>query len=140
MEPQFVKIQVSAYGMPPSDEKRALELIETCGRTAYKSEDKISDDSAKSFVLMLKKHGHLSVLEHSNIVFQVEPREKTDDAVRDVAAALVKTCKRETSTTESTPMPSTLRNKLDSPSPAITATPTNRMSPSPDRRDRPFST
>jgi len=47
-------------------------LIELCGRTAYKSEDKITEDSAKKFVLMLTSRGHLSVLEHSNIVLKVE--------------------------------------------------------------------
>lgn len=82
----FAAIEVTPHGMAPTGESEALKVVEVCGRTAYKSEDKISDDSAKSFVLMLKKHGHLSVLEHSNIVFQVGPREKTDDAVRDVAA------------------------------------------------------
>ncbi len=77
MPVQFVKMGVLPYGPAPSDETSALKLIEVCGRTAYKSEDKITDTSAKSFVLMLKSHGHLSVLEHSNIVLKVEPEEKT---------------------------------------------------------------
>lgn len=64
---------VFPQGMAPSEEGRLLQLIEICGRTAYKSEDKITDDSARAFVLMLKKHGHLSVLEHSNIVLKIEP-------------------------------------------------------------------
>ena len=72
MSVQFVKSSVSAFGLAPSDENRALRLVELCGRTAYKSEDKITEDSAKKFVLMLKSHGHLSVLEHSNIVLKVE--------------------------------------------------------------------
>lgn len=42
-----------------------LELIEFAGRTCYKSEDKITEDSARSFVAMLTKRGHHSVLEHS---------------------------------------------------------------------------
>jgi len=69
---QFVKSAVFPFGPAPSDEKKAFELIEICGRTAYKSEDKITESSAKSFVLMLKTHGHLSVLEHSNIALKVE--------------------------------------------------------------------
>ncbi|MFZ2448442.1 MAG: FAD-dependent thymidylate synthase [Syntrophobacteraceae bacterium] len=73
---QFVKSAVFPFGPAPSDELRALRLIEVCGRTAYKSEDKITETSAKSFVLMLKSHGHLSVLEHSNIVIRVEPKEE----------------------------------------------------------------
>lgn len=71
---QFVKSAVFPYGPAPSDEKKALELVEICGRTAYKSEDKITESSAKSFVLMLKTHGHLSVLEHSNIALRIEPK------------------------------------------------------------------
>ncbi len=69
---EFVKTRVFPQGMAPADERQALELIEICGRTAYKSEDKITEDSARSFVLMLKKHGHLSVLEHSNAVLGIE--------------------------------------------------------------------
>ena len=65
--------------MAPADEKRALQLIEVCGRTAYKSEDRITEDSAKSFVLMLKSHGHLSVLEHSNIVLKIEWEKEEDN-------------------------------------------------------------
>ena len=72
MSVQFVKSAVFPYGPVPSDEKRALRLIEVCGRTAYKSEDKITEDSARKFVLMLKSHGHLSVLEHSNIVLRID--------------------------------------------------------------------
>lgn len=45
----------------PSD---VLQLIERAGRTAYRSEDKITPDSANEFVRMIIKRGHLSVLEH----------------------------------------------------------------------------
>jgi thymidylate synthase (FAD) len=69
---QFVKTIVSPQGIAPSAELEALKMVEICGRTAYKSEDKITEDSARSFVQMLKKHNHLSVLEHSNIVLKVE--------------------------------------------------------------------
>ena len=44
-----------------------LKHIELCGRVAYKSEDKITGDSAHSFVDMLKKREHLSVLEHGTV-------------------------------------------------------------------------
>jgi thymidylate synthase (FAD) len=72
MKIRFQRSEVVSQGVAPSDENRLLQVIEICGRTAYKSEDKITDDSARAFVLMLKKHGHLSVLEHSNIVLKVE--------------------------------------------------------------------
>jgi len=79
----FQESGVFPQGMAPSDQARLLQLIEVCGRTAYKSEDKITADSAKAFVLMLKKHGHLSVLEHSNLVLKVviSPEAQRDDPV-----------------------------------------------------------
>jgi thymidylate synthase (FAD) len=42
-----------------------LYLIEKAGRTCYKSEDKITAESAKKFVEMVIKRGHESVIEHS---------------------------------------------------------------------------
>lgn len=41
-----------------------LKRIEQCGRVCYKSEDRITDDSAAAFVANLIKRGHESVLEH----------------------------------------------------------------------------
>lgn len=41
-----------------------LELIEFAGRTCYKSEDKVTGSSSRSFVQMLIKNGHHSVIEH----------------------------------------------------------------------------
>ena len=41
-----------------------LEKIECCGRVCYKSEDKITSDSAEKFVRSIIKRGHESVLEH----------------------------------------------------------------------------
>lgn len=42
-----------------------ISIIERAGRTAYKSEDKITDDSAKQFVKMINDKNHEAVLEHS---------------------------------------------------------------------------
>lgn len=55
-------------------EKDPLKLIEACGRICYKTEDKITDDSAKRFVQMLVKAGHYSVLEHVNACFEIESK------------------------------------------------------------------
>jgi thymidylate synthase (FAD) len=44
-----------------------LKSIERAGRTCYKSEGKITPDSAEEFVKMLIKRGHESVLEHQTI-------------------------------------------------------------------------
>lgn len=49
-----------------------IKLIELAGKTCYKSEDKITEDSANKFVKMLTKSGHLSVLEHGQAAFEVE--------------------------------------------------------------------
>ncbi|NLI33898.1 MAG: FAD-dependent thymidylate synthase [Deltaproteobacteria bacterium] len=72
MKVHFVRTSVFPQGLAPSEERRVLQVIELCGRTAYKSEDRITEDSARSFVLMLKNHGHLSVLEHSNIALKIQ--------------------------------------------------------------------
>jgi len=42
-----------------------LETIERIGRICYKSEDKITDDSASKFVTMLVKRGHEAMIEHA---------------------------------------------------------------------------
>jgi len=48
------------------DGKEILKNIERAGRTAYKSEDRITEDSAINFVKMLIKRGHTSVIEHES--------------------------------------------------------------------------
>lgn len=45
--------------------------IELCGRVCYKSEDKITEDSAKSFVNKICKGKHGSVLEHGTIYLKI---------------------------------------------------------------------
>lgn len=44
----------------------ALQLIEYAGRTCYKREDKITEDSAPKFAEMILKRGHESVIEHAS--------------------------------------------------------------------------
>lgn len=45
--------------------------LEACGRVCYKSEDKITDDSAIPFVTKIAAHGHNSVLEMAVLSFRV---------------------------------------------------------------------
>lgn len=45
--------------------------IEICGRTCYKSEDKITEDSYKRFVSMLTNSNHGAMLEHGTIYLKV---------------------------------------------------------------------
>ncbi len=60
--------------VPPSfeilampDGNEILKLIELAGRTCYKSEDKITADSAKGFIRRIVASGHMSVIEHASI-------------------------------------------------------------------------
>lgn len=48
-----------------------MKQIELAGRTAYKSEDKITSNSATDFVKMIKSRGHLSVIEHQSVTVRV---------------------------------------------------------------------
>jgi len=48
---------------------RAAKFVEMCGRTCYKSEDFITEDSAATFVRRIIDSGHHSVIEH--VVFTV---------------------------------------------------------------------
>lgn len=47
--------------------KGLMQHIERCGRTCYKSEDKITEDSAEKFVKMLVNRGHTAMVEHGTI-------------------------------------------------------------------------
>jgi thymidylate synthase (FAD) len=69
--------------MTPLDSGYIYKFIELIGRTAYKSEDKITSDSAEKFIKSLIKSGHESVLEHFNITVRfVTDRGVTHELVR----------------------------------------------------------
>ncbi|MDR0883659.1 MAG: FAD-dependent thymidylate synthase [Oscillospiraceae bacterium] len=48
-----------------------LRRLERAGRTCYKSEDRITGDSAQKFVAMLLRSGHESVLEHEKVTLRL---------------------------------------------------------------------
>lgn len=48
-----------------------MRHIEKCGRVCYKSEAKITQDSANDFIEMLKNNEHGSVLEHGTVYLRV---------------------------------------------------------------------
>lgn len=50
--------------MDELDGAEILKKIEKCGRVCYKSEEKITENSAEKFVRSIIKRGHESVLEH----------------------------------------------------------------------------
>ena len=52
-------------------ENDPIKKIEKCGRVCYKSEDKITEDSAEKFVASIIKRGHEAVLEHASFIFKV---------------------------------------------------------------------
>ncbi len=60
-------IEPSFYVIDTGIRSSTLRRIEEAGRTCYKSEDKITDDSADQFIRRLIKSGHESVLEHENL-------------------------------------------------------------------------
>ena len=59
-----------------------MKMIELAGRTAYKSEDHITEDSAKKFVKMLKQREHGAALEHGTCYLAV-PKDAWNDIVED---------------------------------------------------------
>ena len=65
---KIIKPSIQFYGAVPTEYNAALKFIEMAGRTCYKSEDKITEDSAEGFVRKLIKAGHLAMVEHSNFV------------------------------------------------------------------------
>jgi len=48
-----------------------LEVIEQAGRVCYKSEDKITDESAPKFVRMLIDRGHEAMIEHAMASYRI---------------------------------------------------------------------
>jgi len=64
------------------------QFIERCGRTCYKSEDKITPDSAAKMIRALLKSGHHSVFEHASItVLIIGDRAMSHQLVRHRLAA-----------------------------------------------------
>lgn len=54
------------------EEKDPYKMIELAGRTCYKSEDKITENSAKEFVDRMVKLGHGAMLEHGTIYLTID--------------------------------------------------------------------
>ena len=48
-----------------------MQNIERAGRTCYKSEDKITNDSASTFIRNCIKRGHESVIEHEKVTVKI---------------------------------------------------------------------
>lgn len=52
-------------------QEQILKHLEKAGRVCYKSEDKISDESAEKFIKNILKRGHESVIEHASLTVRV---------------------------------------------------------------------
>ena len=57
-------IKPSVEFITPPNGKVVMERLEQCGRVCYKSEDRITKDSAEKFIAGIIKSGHEAVLEH----------------------------------------------------------------------------
>lgn len=71
---KIIKPSVEFFDAVPTDYAGTLAFIEKAGRTCYKSEDKITADSAEVFVKRLvqaKPVPHLAMVEHSNFVVRL---------------------------------------------------------------------
>ena len=81
---EIVKPSAELIWITPNAEQE----IERAGRTCYKSEDKITDDSAGAFIRMVMKRGHESVIEHASASFRfICDRGVTHEMVRHRLAA-----------------------------------------------------
>ena len=66
-----MKIIKPYFEIQPFNGEEMLKSIEQAGRTCYKSEDKITGDSARKFVAGIIKSGHESVIEHEKITVRI---------------------------------------------------------------------
>ena len=74
---------VILYPCCSGDWRQEGKLIELAGRTAYKSEDNITDDSYKAFIRMIAEREHEAVLEFGNMVVRfITDRGITHELVR----------------------------------------------------------
>lgn len=64
-------VKASAAFTQPIDGNAIMRALEEAGRTCYKSEDKITDDSAEAFVRKIIRLRHGSVLEHEKLTARI---------------------------------------------------------------------
>ena len=70
IEIELIKPSIDVWGPPPLKREEMMQRIERAGRLCYKSEDKITAESATPFVIDKAKKKHMSVLEFGWIVFR----------------------------------------------------------------------
>ena len=67
---RLVKPSYSIIEQPPGLEG-VYKMVEIAGRTCYKSENNITEDSAKAFVDRMIKSGHGAMLEHGTVYLDI---------------------------------------------------------------------
>ena len=68
---RLIKSSVEIIKQKEYDLNHIFKFIELAGRTCYKSEDKITEDSAKEFVDRMIKSGHGAMLEHGTVYLTI---------------------------------------------------------------------
>lgn len=68
---RLIKPSVEIIKQEEYDLNHIFKFIELAGRTCYKSEDRITEDSAKEFVDRMIKSGHGAMLEHGTVYLTV---------------------------------------------------------------------
>ncbi len=68
---KLIKPKVEIIKQEKYDLNHIFKIIELAGRTCYKSEDKITKNSAKEFVERMINSGHHSMLEHGTVYLTI---------------------------------------------------------------------
>ena len=68
---KLIKPSVEIIKQEEYDLNHIFKFIELAGRTCYKSEDKITENSAKEFVDRMIKSGHGAMLEHGTVYLTI---------------------------------------------------------------------
>ena len=76
---RLIKPSVEIIRQEEYDLNHIFKFIELAGRTCYKSEDKITEDSAKNFVDRMIKSGHGAMLEHGTVYLTIPNTNITDN-------------------------------------------------------------
>lgn len=61
-----MRIVKPSYEILSLPSREALRILELAGRTCYKSEDKMTPETAEPFIARIVKSGHESVIEHAS--------------------------------------------------------------------------
>lgn len=76
---KLIKPTVEIIKQDKYDLNHIFKVIELAGRTCYKSEDKITEDSAKNFVDRMIKSRHGAMLEHGTVYLTIPNTNITDN-------------------------------------------------------------